>query len=509
MIRGMLSEMAPLSIESGSACSPISKSSHLAGLQCQKLLWHRFNAKDQFPPIDAATQAIFDQGQEVGRLAQRLFPSGIAVSPADQSIDEVVQRSARELIKRVPLYEAGFVYDGAYARIDILNPIGGDEWDLIEVKSTTGKKDAHLPDIAFQAYVAAGAGLKIRRSILAHINPKFVRNGEIDPLKFFILEDVTQSAMAATRDLGDHLARMTKTASLPNCPDTQIGSHCDTPYGCPLHDLCWAFLPEGNVTNLYRGKAKGFQLLQAGVQALADIPYQFPLTANQEIQRETAKSGEPHIDKPAIAKYLEQIVYPVSYLDFETIATAIPLFDGVKPFQQVPFQFSLHIQRSRGEALEHHGFLAEGVADPRPEFMHRLRNLLPVEGSVVVYNAQFEVGRLRECCDLLPEYRPWESAVEKRMIDLLVPFRGFRYYHPAQNGSASMKEVLPALTGHGYDRMDIQEGGQASREFLRSTYGNVSGAEQAKVRKQLEEYCGLDTRGMFLIIEALQKLVPD
>ena len=245
---------------------------------------------------------------------------------------------------------------------------------------------------------------------------------------------------------------------------------------------------------------------QTGHPKTGRIPADFTLTDNQAIQRSALLAGQPHIDRPALAEFLGQLEYPVSYLDFETIGTAIPLFDGVSPYQQVPFQYSLHIVRQPGASPEHRQFLAEGTADPRPEFMRQLRDDLPDTGSVVTYNASFETSRLKECCELLPEFKPWLRKVTPRIVDLLLPFRGFRYHHPNQNGSNSMKAVLPALTGQGYDKLTIQEGGAASREFLRVTFGDVPAAERRRVRKDLEAYCALDTLGMVQIVGQLVRL---
>ncbi len=218
------------------------------------------------------------------------------------------------------------------------------------------------------------------------------------------------------------------------------------------------------------------------------------------------RTGQPHLDKPRLQTFLAQLACPVSYLDFETFGTAIPLFDELWPYQQVPFQFSLHVVRSPGAKPEHHQFLADGRVDPRPEFMRSLRAVLPDAGSIVIYNAAFEMRRLEECSELLAEHRPWLGKLRKRVIDLLVPFRGFHYYHSSQAGSASMKAVLPALTGKGYGHLAIREGDTASREYLRVTFGEVSEAERQRVRRQLEEYCGLDTAGMLQIVDALQRL---
>jgi len=477
------------------------------GLQCVKLIWFRYNAKDQIPAPDEATQAIFDQGTEVGELARQLFPGGMVVAPGIINPDEVVVQTQKAIQKRRPLYEAAFVFNGGYARTDILVPVSGNAWDLVEVKSTTSlKEDVHLPDIAFQAYVLAGAGVKLRKCFLAHINNEFVRQGAIDPQQFFTLEDVTKPVSVFSRDVEEQLDAMQRVIGAKTHPEIQIGSYCDNPYTCPLHDRCWSFLPEASVFTLYRGGKKGFTLLKQGVQHLEKIPADFMLTANQTIQRSTLLAGRPHIDRPALAAFLGQIEYPASFLDFETFGTAIPLFDGTSPYQQIPFQFSLHILRSENAKPEHHQFLAEGTADPRPEFMRQLREALPVTGSVVAYNASFETSRLKECCELLPEFKPWLRKVTPHIVDLLLPFRGFRYYHPQQHGSASMKAVLPALTGNGYENLAIQEGGAASREFLRVTFGNVADEERQRVRKDLEHYCGQDTLGMVQIIRELAKL---
>jgi hypothetical protein len=168
----------------------ISKSKYLSGLQCRKLLWHAYNAKHLIPERDAQTLAVFDQGHEVGALARQLFPGGIEVGQGVEDFDAILAASTQALHQRRPLYEATFVFNGGYARADILNPVAGDAWDLIEVKSTTSMKDIHLHDLAFQAYLYNGAGIPIRRCILAHINREFIRLGPIDPHEFFVLEDV-------------------------------------------------------------------------------------------------------------------------------------------------------------------------------------------------------------------------------------------------------------------------------------------------------------------------------
>jgi hypothetical protein len=170
----------------------VSKSKFLWGAQCKKLLWYAYNAKDQIPEPDASTQATFDQGHEVGALAKSLYPDGIEVSAGVTDFEQVLQQSLEAAKARKPLFEAGFIHNGGFARVDILNPLGKDEWDIIEVKSSTEVKDVNLLDLAFQAFVYTGAGLKIRRCCLMHVNRDYVRRGPVEPKQFFKLVDVTK-----------------------------------------------------------------------------------------------------------------------------------------------------------------------------------------------------------------------------------------------------------------------------------------------------------------------------
>ena len=493
--------------ESGCASLPyLSKSKFLWGLQCSKLLWHAYNAKDKIPAPDAQAKAVFDQGHEVGSLAKKLFSEGIEVALGVTDLDETLRLTADAIKLRKPLFEAAFAAESGYCRVDILVPSGLDEWDIVEVKSTTSVKDVHLHDLAFQCWVLNRAGLRIRACHLMHINCQYVRQGAVDPAKFFSIRDVSAQTQGLFQGVEDAVSGQFATILRSECPDIKVGPQCDNPYVCPLHDQCWSFLPPDNISTLYRGRKKAFNLMAEGILGIKDIPDGYPLTEIQEIQRSVAISRQPHISVTAIKDFLGQINYPASFLDFETLATAIPLFDGTRPYEQVPFQFSLHIVGSPGGEPEHHKFLADGQTDPRRDFLQRLSDALPDSGSIVAYNARFELSRMRECCQFYPDFQPWLTRTAPRMVDLLKPFRAFNYYAPSQNGSAGMKAVLPALTGRSYDHLAIQDGGAASMEFLRVHFTDVLETERDQVRRDLEAYCRLDTEGMIWIVDALRRL---
>ena len=479
----------------------LSKSKYLSGLQCPKYLWIQINEPERIPETDPITQYIFDQGHLVGELAKRLFPGGIDI-PADDFMGNI--RQTEELLEqRRPLFEAGILAEGIYSRVDILSPSNENSWDLIEVKSTTTVKDVHLDDVSFQKHCCEMLGLKIEKCFLMHINNQYVKEGEIDPRKFFTLQDITGEVDESSNGIQDRIADMLEVISASICPETTIGKHCSDPYDCALTE-CWDFLPEYNIFKLYYGGKKSFDLFSSGIITIREIPDSYKLNDKQRIQQACEISGKPYVDREGISNFLGTLQYPLYYLDFETVGPAVPLFDGTRPYQAIPFQFSLHVAENDGSKPKHFSFLASGTGDFRPTFLAELKNVLGDTGSIVVYNQGFEEGILKELALAFPEYDGWVNRVRERLVDLLSPFRQFHYYNPLQKGSASLKSVLPALTGKGYDDLDISDGQAASIAFQAVTYGNVSEEERNKVRSDLEKYCGLDTEGMIWIVDSLR-----
>ena len=498
-----------LLIERKTVKSPkiLTKSKFLNGLQCPKLLWIRCNAPQDIPEPSEQLQAIFDTGRRVGELATSRFPGGVRVGEDDfvKNLEETRQLLALKTPK--PIYEAGIQSGRVYARADILRPSDkSGKWDVIEVKCSTGSKEVYLQDIAFQRYCYEQAGLLIDRCYLMHVNNQYVRQGEIDPDEFFTLLDVTEEI----RDFYDQIPALVegflRIIDMKSCPPISIRGYCNKPYECPMKPVCWAFLPDGNVTQLSNIRDKKFDLIDQGIILIKDIPASFELSDKQEIQRACAISKREHIDKSEIENFLKGLHYPLYFMDFETIWEVIPRFDGIRPYQQVPFQFSVHIQRTPGASLEHVFFLHKSTDDPRRYFIRSLSDCMGSEGDIIVYNRSFEEGRLKEIADAFPEFAVSCQSMALRMMDLLAPFRKFQYYHPGQKGSASLKKVLPALVGHGYEGLTIAEGGTASAEYARITYGkDVTDVDRNQVYADLEKYCALDTKAMADILEKLKE----
>lgn len=482
----------------------LSKSKYLSGLQCPKLLWAQTNQPESLPAVDAVTQHVFDQGHLVGEYAKQLFPDGIDI--AQDGFMENITATRSLLAERRPLFEAGILCGSIYSRVDILNPVGDDEWDIIEIKSGTSVRDVHISDVAFQKYCCEKAGLGIRACKLGLINSQYVKNDQIEPEELFLLEDISAKVDEASESIEERVFDLLQVIARRTCPEVTIGRHCLDPYECSLRASCWAFLPENCIFDLRGGKTGQFALYQQGIMSISDIPGHIALSRQQQIQKECVMTGMTHVEKEEIGLFLKALNHPLYYLDFETIAPAIPMYDGMRPYQALPFQFSLHVVKDEESDPAHHSFLADGLVDPRPAILNELRRLLGSEGSIIAYNASFEEDVLRGLVEAFPEHTGWLPGILARMVDLLFPFTNFHYYHPSQKDSASLKRVLSAITGKGYEELSIGDGMEASAAYARIVYGDATEEEIARVRAALIEYCKLDTEGMIRVVDELRRL---
>ncbi len=354
---------------------------------------------------DIGTRHKFTEGYLIDGLAKKQYPTGIDIATND--FMKNIWDTQKYLKSRKPLFEAGFKKNNLFARADILNPVQNDKWELIEIKSATEVKDVNVFDVAFQKHCYETSGIKIEGCFLIHVNNQYVRDGKINASQLLIKEDITQDVDENITGISKRIKNIFSTIKMKSCPKIDIGEQCFAPYSCPLIDSCWGFLPDDNVFNLYHGNQKKWDLYKSGINKLKDIPNNFELTERQEIQRDCAKTGNVYINKQGIKDFLDTLQYPLYFLDFETFSTVIPMFDNVRPYQNIPFQFSLHILDSLGNKPIHHSFLASGNNDPRDDFLNSLQKHLGEAGSIVVYNQSFEQGILERLVQVFPAYSKW------------------------------------------------------------------------------------------------------
>jgi len=478
----------------------LTKSKYMIGLSCPKYLWMMFHDIDKIPHEDLATEYRMNQGKIIGQLAKKLFPNGINLKENDFNLN--LKQTIAYLKQRRTIFEAGIMTGDIYSRADILIPVNKDQWDIIEVKASTKVKDENIHDVSFQKHTYESAGLNIRKCFLLHINSQYVKNGGIDPDKLFKQQEITADVEKAQIGIQDRINSMMSIVNSKEAPKVRIGNGCNNGFDCASED-CWSFLPEGHVFELYRGGKKSFELLEAEIFSIKDIPDKYKLNGKQEIQKKCAISGKTHINKDGIKEFINSLTYPLHYLDFETFQTAIPIYTGTTPYQQIPFQFSLHIDD--GKKVKHFEYLHDSQEDPRETFLKEMKAMIQPEGSIIIFSKSFETRILQDCAEAFPAYKDWVSFIIKRMVDLIEPFRNFDYYNAAQKGSCSIKEVLPAITGKSYKELNIGSGGMASVSYYEAVFNGVGNKEQ--IKNDLLAYCKLDTEGMVWIVDALRKLI--
>lgn len=476
----------------------LTKSAYLRGEQCQRLLW--FADRKQLPETSLADQHRSDQGHDFEGYVHLLFPG--AVNLSDTKKDENIDRTQEAVKSKKTILEAGIQFEDLFLRADILEP-DGDGWNLYEIKSTTEVKPQHISDLAFQRYVLEKAGFNINRCSVIFLNKGYVKDGEIDLLELISKEDVTVKVKLI--DNVEENAQKYLETIIGGCePPITISANCNKPYPCPLKEHCWGTLPENNVLHLTNWR-QYWNLFHQGVVDIKDIPKETELKPKDKVIMKAVLGQQTVIDKEKIKEFLDTLKYPLYHLDFETFETAVPIYDRSRPYQKIPFQYSLHIQHE-DDKLEHFEYLADGKEDPRFKLLEQLKGEIEGEGSVVVFNKSFEVSVLTSLAEDFPEHAQWINKVLGRIVDLAVPFQNFHYYCPTQKGRYSIKKVLPVITGKGYDNLGINNGGDASIMYFNSHIKN-KGEVHNKLRQDLLNYCSLDTEGMVWIVDELKKLI--
>jgi CRISPR/Cas system-associated exonuclease Cas4 (RecB family) len=404
------------------------------------------------------------------------------------------------------IYEAAFRYDDVRTRIDILISTGEGSYDMVEVKSSTQLKDEHIPDVGIQLYILNGNGINVRNAYLRLINKEYIYpGGEYDVSQLIRTEDITELAKSVQPEIPRLLTEMRNILGSMDAPEIKAGKHCSSPYECSFYEYCHASEPEHHISQLPRASEKLLQSLEElGIYDIRDIPSSFTgLNSTQQRVRDCVVNNRLHVDSE-LCHTLQQLEYPIHFLDFETFNPALPIYIGTCPYQVIPFQWSDHILNKTGE-FRHEEFLHEEPTDPRRYFIESLLNILGSEGSIVVYSS-YEATRIRELAVAFPEMATsLLKLLDGRIIDLLQLVRKY-CYHPEFHGSFSIKSVLPALVpGMDYKDLDITDGGTASVAYAEMIHPETTPERRNSLKKSLLAYCKRDTEAEFNLFKVLSK----
>jgi len=479
----------------------LSKSKLLAFRQCPRRLWLEIHCPE-LRDDSTATQASFAIGHQVGDIARRRYDpkgKGALIDPQAEGFEAAFARTQTLLSSAQPIFEAAFRAGGAMALADVMLPTrkkGKKMWRMIEVKSTTSVKGYQRDDAAIQAFIAKASGVPLAGIALAHIDSSWIYPGKEDYSGFMIENDLTKEAMGREDEVKSWIAEAQKIVAKKHAPEIKTGNQCNDPYECGFFGYCQSQEPQVEqpihwLPRVAKKELKAYFETHRGSE-LRDVPDAL-LNGEQQRVKDVTLSGKVWFDRQAAVEALAGHRLPAYFLDFETIQFAVPIWKGTRPYQQIPFQFSLH-RLSRTGKLELRAFIDLSGRDPSRSFSDALVSTCGERGPIFVYNAGFETARIIELSERFPRLRKPLLALTERVVDLL-PIARKHYYHPSQQGSWSIKAVLPALCpdlNYG-DLEGVQDGGMAMGAFLEALSPQTSRARKAEIERQLLDYCALDT----------------
>jgi hypothetical protein len=479
----------------------ITKSDYLAYLQCPLVFWLDRFRPELRAPLKADVQRRLRMGQEVDKMAREWFANGRLI-PYRPSPEDMAPLTAQAIdAGETTLFQATFHAGDLLVKVDVLQREEAG-WHLIEVKSSTLVKEEHLPDAAFQYYVLRQAGLNVTRASIMHVNNR-CRFPNLDDL--FTIEDVTADVLDWWATIEEDLVEMRRLAALAGEPQTRIGRFCIKPVKCAYHAHCWQDIDGLTIYHIpHLGEKKQEALETAGALLLEDVRPDFPLTPNQRDFVNFHARREIKIDKPAIRQALADLRFPLYFFDFETIDHVVPVYDGTRPYQQVPFQYSCHILHKDGR-LEHREYLYRGIGDPRPDLLQALLGDIEDGGQIVAYNAPFERGVINKLAEAFPAEAALLQQIADRLWDQLPIFR--KHYRDYRFGTSnSLKNVLPVVAPQlSYDALAVQNGVQA-QVLWEEMVETADAALKDKLAADLLAYCKLDTLAMVEIHGVLREL---
>jgi hypothetical protein len=494
----------------------LSKSDYLLYLKHPAWLWLKKNEPRRLPKPDAALQAVFDAGYLFESYAEKLFPGGIKLNweGYQQYLDLPMRTNEAILSGAKTIFQGRLVAGEITCIFDVIQFVGKNTVDLFEIKSSTEVRTYHEHDLAFQTVVLEDCGYTVRNIAVVHVNKEYVRQGEVKAEEITHVDDVTKHVKARLKPTRENIAEaleVAKAKEMPNPSPAVCGLNCTNEWLDIYKDLKGIKNGDGSIFDIYHPKAELIaKLEEAGIEKLKDIPEDFEgLSDKQREQLVAIHKKQITINKVKIGKFLAKLEYPLYFLDYETLSSVVPYFDGHKPFQQVPFQYSLHIIEAPGAELKHVEYLHGENSDPTVPLSKSLQENIGTDGTVLVWWESFEKGRNDAMGQMLPEFRQFYRQLNARVVDLIEPFFKFYYVDARFGGSASIKDVLPVIAPDlSYKDLDIQEGNSAQRLWMEAVLDEKHPEHKEKILKDLWKYCKLDTLAMVRIWEFLEKLEP-
>lgn len=487
----------------------LSKSTLIRSIQCSKSLYlykKEYSLRDK-PSV--SQQQKFDRGHRVGKLAHQLFPNGKDCSPPNPfSYDASIAATKLLIQQQFPaIYEASFKYNGILAALDILVNKEG-KWYACEVKSSFKISNTYLLDAAIQYYIITKSGVPLEDFSMVTINNEYVYDGELNVSDYFKFTSVVDEIKERIPYIEDAIENAIQILDLAEAPEVSIGQHCTKPYPCDFQGHCWASVPKDSVWYLPGvSMLEKNNFIESGITTIPEIENFEDLNHRQKVIIESYQQQKPHIKNEKLNAFLSEIHYPVYFFDVEAFQPAIPIFKGTKPYERIPFLFSMHYKESETAELQHTDYISPVNGDDREEFIRQFLAATEKPGAILVFNTLMEKSVLFKLAANFPHYKKELLERINRIIDMEIPFKELYYYHPLQQGSFSLKAIGKGILGKDeFSKSNVKDGEEAMAVYNELFYVDNNPATDESLR-QLKTYCKTDTFVLYEIFEALNMII--
>ena len=499
----------------------LSKSDYMLFLRHPAWLWLKKHEKHKLPPIDANTQAMFDAGHKFESIAENLFPNGVKLGFNNyQEYKNLIQRTKDAIHSRVKtIFQGRFESGGITCIFDVLVRVEGNTFDLFEIKSSTKVKPAHEYDLAFQLEVLENSGIAIRNLSIVHVNNEYTKEGEIDPQKICSVTDVTGDIKRLgqiTKDQIQEAFKVQKKGEIPDISPRNVNllNISKTSWFEDWLDVYKTLnldMDEYSIYHLSYPNSEQIEILEeAGIELIQDVPEEYSLRAKQLAQIQTTKSNQRIVDKEQIKEYINSLDYPLYFFDYETLSSLVPFFDGMGPYKDYPFQYSLHVIREPGEQAEHKEYLHRENSNPMPGLLEQLNKDIGSTGTILAWYMGYEKRCNQTMAALYPQHKEFLDNMNDRMNDLMLPFSNMWLVDKEFFGSASLKSILPVMVPElSYKELKVQDGLYARRLWTQTILESKYQDHKEKVLEALSAYCTLDTFAMVRILEELELITAE
>lgn len=489
--------------------SSLSKSTLIRSIQCSKSLYlykNHYNLRDK---AGVSQQQKFDRGHRIGKMAHQLFPGGKDCSPPDPfSYDESIAATKLLVQQQSPvIYEAAFKYNGILAALDMLVFKNG-KWYAYEVKSSLRISNTYLLDAAIQYYILTRSGLPLEDFSIVTVNNEYILGEDMDVQQFFKITSVMDAIRERIAYVEQSIENAIAVLDNPEMPDKPIGAHCTKPYPCDFQGFCWKGIEKDSVwylPGISMQEKSGF--VERGISTVHQIEATDEFTERQRIIISAYQQGKPHVQKEKLNDFLSSLHFPLYFFDVEAFQPAIPLFKGTKPYDRIPFLYSLHYKESEEAPLKHEEYISPVGGDERRHFIQHFLHATEKPGHILVFNTLMEKGILFRLAEDFPHYK--KAILERihRIVDVEIPFKEMHYYSPVQQGSFSLKAIGNALLGRDeFSYSKVKDGEEAMAVYNELFYTEDNGLIERQL-ESLKTYCKTDTFVLYEIFEKMREMV--